>query len=143
MNLLHAMPQSDDQIPQTEPLELDPVFKLQVQRLHQLTVYARWLLVALLWVTLLPLSLWHWSYEISLMRSHFTWAALRYGFIFNPMPVMGLTICFAVTIAVIVWHTRNILLGIPRTEQIRLEQQVRRICQQGPTHPLWKLIFKG
>ncbi|MGB5959423.1 MAG: hypothetical protein WBG73_02095 [Coleofasciculaceae cyanobacterium] len=143
MNLLHTMPQSDDQTPQTEPLELDPVFKLQVQRLHQLTVYARWLLVALLWVTLLPLSLWHWSYEISLMRSHFTWAALRYSFIFNPLPGMGLTICFAVTIAVMVWHSRNILLGIPRIEQKRLEQQVRRIYQQGPTHPLWKLIFKG
>lgn len=137
------MPQSDDQTPQTAELELDPVFKVQVQRLHQLTVYARWLLVALLWATLVPLSLWRWSYEISLMRSHFTWAALRYSFIFNPIPAMGLTICFAVTFAVIVWHSRNILLGIPRTEQKRLEQQVRRICQQGPTHPLWKLIFKG
>lgn len=134
------MPQSDDQAPQIAQSELDPVFKAQVQRLHQLTVYGRWLLVALLWATLAPLSLWRWSYEISLMRSHFTWSALRYGFIFNPMPVLGLTICFAVTVAVIVWQCRNLLLGIPHQEQKRLEQQVRRICQQGPTHPLWRLI---
>lgn len=138
--LTAKMLQSDDETPQIAQSELDSVFKAQVKRLYRLTVFGRWSLIALIWATLVPLSLWRWSYEISLMRSHFTWSALRYGFIFNPLPGMGLTICLAVTAAVIVWHIRNILLGIPHQEQKRLEQQVRRICQQGPTHPLWKLV---
>jgi hypothetical protein len=139
------MDRSDAQKPrtyQTVPSDLDPAFKLQVQQLHQLTVYGRWLLVTLLWVTLAPLCMWGWRYEISLMRSHFTWAALRYGIIFNPIPAMGLGFCIGMTTAVLVWQSRNILLGIPRHEQYRLEQQVRRIGQQGASHPLWKWVFK-
>jgi hypothetical protein len=138
--LTAKMPQSDDETPQIAPSEIDSVLKAQVKRLYRLTVFGRWSLIAVLWATLVPLSLWRWSYEISLMRSHFTWSALRYGFIFNPLPAMGLTICFAVTVAVIVWHLRNIFIGIPHQEQKRLEQQVRRICQQGPTHPFWRFV---
>lgn len=130
------------QTPQTAPSNLDPTFKAQVKRLYQLTVYGRWLLVSILWVTLAPWSLWGWRYEISLLRSHFTWAALRYGIIFNPLPALGLTFCIGITIAVLVWYSRNVLLGIPRQEQKRLEQQVNRIYQQGPSHPLWKWVCK-
>ena len=130
------------QTPQTAYSNLDPTFKAQVKRLHQLTVYGRWLLVSILWVTLIPWSLWGWRYEISLLRSHFTWAALRYGIIFNPLPALGLTFCIGITVAVLVWHSRNVLLGIPPQEQKRLEQQVSRICQQGQSHPLWKWVCK-
>ena len=124
------------------PSDLDPTLRTQVMRLHQLTVYGRWLVVSLLWVTLAPLCLWGWSYELSLMRSHFTWAALRYSIIFNPFPAFGLGLCIATTTSVLVWQSRNILLGLPRQDQKRLEQQVRRIAQQGTTHPLWKWVFQ-
>lgn len=137
------MDQPDDQTPQTIQSDLNPNFKTQVRRLHQLTIYGRWLLVGFLWITLAPLSSWGWHYEISLLRSHFTWAALRYGVIFNPLPALGLTVCISMTVAVLVWQSRNILLGIPRQEQKRLEQQVNRICQQGPSHPLWKWVCKA
>lgn len=140
------MNQSDAQKPQKpQPLlsDLDPTVKTQIMRLHRLTVYGRWLLVSLLWVTLGPLCLWGWHYEISLMRSHFTWAALRYGIIFNPWPALGLGFCIAMTSAVLVWQSRNFVLGLPRQEQQHLEQQVRRIGQQGASHPLWKWVFKG
>ncbi|HBE18251.1 MAG TPA: hypothetical protein DEG17_01290 [Cyanobacteria bacterium UBA11149] len=120
--------------------ELDAIFKAQVERLHQLTVYGRWLVVTILWLTLAPLSLWGWRYEISLLRSHFTWAAVRYGIIFNRLPFLGLSICVAVTAAVLVWHSRNILWGMPADEEKRLHQQVCRICQQGQSHPLWKWV---
>jgi heme exporter protein D len=138
------MDQPDAQTPPTETAQsaLDPTFKAQVQRLHQLTVYGRWLLVSILWISLGSLSLWGWRYELSLMRSRFTWAALRYGVLFNPWPALGLTLCIGVTLAVLVWQSRNILLGIPRQEQKRLEQQVRRIGQQGASHPLWKWVCK-
>ena len=137
------MDQSDASTPQLAHSNLDPIFKAQVQRLHQLTVYGRWLLVSFLWVTLGLWSLWGWHYEISLMRSYFTWAALRYGIIFNPIPALGLTFCIGLTFAVLVWHSRSALLGIPRQEQKRLEQQVSRISQQGPSHPLWKWVCKS
>lgn len=138
------MDQPDARTPPTETaqLALDPTFKAQVQRLHQLTVYGRWLLVGILWISLGPLSLWGWRYEISLLRSHFTWAALRYGVLFNPWPALGLTFCMGMTLAVLVWQSRNILVGIPHEEQKRLEQQVRRIGQQGASHPLWKWVCK-
>ena len=131
------------QTPQTAQSNLDPTFKAQVKRLHQLTVYGRWLLVGFLWVTLGPWGFWGWRYEISLLRSHFTWAALRYGIIFNPLPALSLTLCIGITTSVLVWHSRNVLLGIPRQEQKRLEQQVSRICQQGQSHPLWKWVCKS
>lgn len=127
---------------QTASSDLDLAFTQQVQRLHQLTVYGRWLVVTLLWVTLAPLCLWGWRYEISLLQEHFTWAAIQYGIIFNPLPALGLGSCVAMTTAVLIWQSRNILLGIPRLEQQRLEQQVRRINQQGPSHPLWNWVFK-
>ena len=122
--------------------DFEPTLRAQIIRLHQLTVYGRWLLVSLLWITLAPLCLWGWHYEISLMRSHFTWAALRYGIIFNPWPALGLGFCVAMTVTVLVWQSRNLVLGLPRQEQQRLEQQVRRIGQQGASHPLWKWVVK-
>ncbi|HBL60171.1 MAG TPA: hypothetical protein DDZ80_17400, partial [Cyanobacteria bacterium UBA8803] len=130
------MEQPDAQTSSTAPKDLDPIFQERVQRLHQLTLYGRWLVVCTLWLSLAPLSLWGWRYEISLLRSHFTWAAVRYGIAYNRPPVMGLAICIGMTGAVLVWQSRNILLGIPQQEQRRLEQQVRRISQQGPSHPL-------
>jgi len=138
------MDQPDAQTPPTETAQsaLNSTFKAQVQRLHQLTVYGRWLLVGILWLSLGPLSLWGWRYELSLLRSHFTWAALRYGVLFNPWPALGLTLCIGMTLAVLVWQSRNILVGIPHEEQKRLEQQVRRIGQQGVSHPLWKWVCK-
>lgn len=134
------MEQSNAQTSQTTYADLDPTFMVKVQRLHQLTVYGRWLLVSILWICLAPISLWGWRYEISLLRSHFTWAALRYGIIYNRLPVMGLAICIGMTTAVLVWQSRNILWGLPPSEQRRLEQQVHRICQQGASHPLWKWV---
>jgi hypothetical protein len=87
--------------------------------------------------------LWGWHYELSLLRSHFTWAALRYSIAYNRLPALGLAFCIGMTVAVLVWQSRNILFGISRQEQRRLEQQVRRICRQGASHPLWKWICKG
>lgn len=134
------MEQPDAQTPQTTKPEPDPIFKAQVERLHQLNVFSRWLLVIILWITLAPLSIWGWRYEISLLRSHFTWSALRYGIIYNRLPAIGIAICVGMTASVLVWQSRNILWGMPLPEQKRLEQRVHRICKQGETHPLWKWI---
>ncbi len=118
----------------------DLVFQHQVRRLHRTIVYGRWTVVGLLWLTLAPLSLWGLRSEISLWRDHLTWAAVRYGLIYNRLSAIGLGICLGMTVAALVWHSRNLLLGLPQPYQAYLEKQVLQIRQQGKTHPLWKWV---
>lgn len=120
----------------------DPIFQAQVQRLHQLTVYGRWLVVGLLWLSVGALSLWSLRSEIALLQEYFTWVAVRYALIYNRLAAIGLGLCIGMTTAVLFWQSRNILLGRSLPEQRRLEQQVRRIRQQGSSHPLWKWVCR-
>ena len=64
-------------------IELDPVFKNQIDRLYSLTVYGRWCIIALLWLTIGLYSLWELRYPITLIQEDFTWAAVRYGLSFH------------------------------------------------------------
>lgn len=121
--------------------EKDPHFQAAVQRLHELTVYGRWLTVLGLWLTVGSVSLWSLRYPISLLREYFTWAAVRWGLIFQPLPALGLGLCVGMTLAVLVWQSRNILVGLPKVEHQRLEKQVLKICEQGSSHPLWKWVY--
>lgn len=126
-----------------ETIDFDNTFQQQVQRLHQLTVLGRWLVVGMLWVSVGIWSLWGLRYPISLLLEYFTWAALRYGLIYNLVPATGLFLCVGMTVSVVVWQSRNILLGLPASERRHLEQQVHRIRQQGASHPLWKWIYQS
>ncbi len=118
----------------------DPTFAKQVQKLHQLTVYGRWLFVISLWLIIAPVCLWDLQKEIALWQQYFTWVAVQYGLFFHPLSTLGLGFCIGMSLAVLVWQSRNILLGLPIQEKKRLEQQVYRIRQQGQTHPLWKWV---
>jgi hypothetical protein len=118
----------------------DPSFAQQVQRLHRLTVYGRWLFVICLWLTIAPFSLWNLRTEITQWQQYFTWVAVRYGLQYHPLSTLGLAFCIGMTAAVLVWQSRNILMGLPQQEKQRLEKQVCRIRQQGRTHPLWKWV---
>lgn len=120
--------------------KLDPKFQAAVQRLHQLTVLGRWLTLIGLWLTIGALSLWGLRYPISLMQDYFTWAALRHGLANNLLAAIGLGFCIGLTVSVLVWQSRNILFGLPKPEQERLERMVLKIWQQGESHPLWKWI---
>lgn len=118
----------------------DSTFAQQVQRLHQLTVYGRWLFVGCLWLTIAPICLWNLKAEIALWRQYFTWVAVRYGLVYHPLSTFGLALCIGMTTSVLIWQSRNILMGLPEKEKQQLEKQVFRIRQQGPSHPLWKLV---
>jgi len=96
--------------------------------------------VGALWLSVGIASLWGLRYPISLLIDHFTWVALRYGLIFHPIPALGLMLCVGLTVAVLIWQSRNILLGLPRRDRHSLEKQVYRIRQQGSSHPLWKIV---
>lgn len=123
-----------------ETSNLDPTFQRAVQRLHYLTVYSRWIVVSLLWLSVGALSIWGMRDEISLWLEHFTWIAVLYGLRYNPLPTLGLCLCISMTLSVLIWQSRNILLGMPRAEKHRLEVQVLRIRAAGQTHPLWKWV---
>ncbi|VXD21633.1 hypothetical protein [Planktothrix paucivesiculata] len=125
-----------EQNPETD----DANFKRQVQKMHQITVYTRWLVIGILWVTIAPLSLWALRAEIALWQDHFTWSAVRYGLAYNRLAAMGLGLCIGTTTATLVWHSRNILFGVSSAYQKRLEQQVFKILKQGKTHPFWKWV---
>ena len=131
---------SEPDLPIAMP-EKDPNFQAAVQRLHELTVYGRWLTVLGLWLTVGSVSFWSLRYPISLLRQYFTWAAMRWALIFQPLPALGLGLCVAMTLAVLVWQSRNILVGLPKVERQRLEKQVLKIAEQGSSHPLWKWVY--
>lgn len=118
----------------------DRTFQHQLKRLHQATVYSRWFLVGLLWVTVAPWSLWSLRSELALWRDYFTWTAVRYGLAFNLVPTVGLTLCIALTVSTLIWQSRNILFGIPARQRQRLKQRLLKIRQQGESHPLWRWV---
>lgn len=126
-----------------EALSSDREFAAQVERLHLLTVYGRWCVVFLFWLTLGGISLWHLRFEFALWSEYFTWAAARYAIAFNRWAAVGLSTCIGLTVSVLVWQSRNILWGRSKSEQEQLVNQVLRIRKQGPSHPLWKWINRG
>jgi hypothetical protein len=123
-------------------IELDPIFKNQIDNLYRLIIYGRWLVIGLLWLTVGAYSLWELRYPISLIEEDFTWAAVKYGLVFQPIPALGLCLCVGMMTGTLVWHSRNIIWGIPKKEQQRLIQQVGNIRKQGSSHPLWKWVVK-
>lgn len=121
---------------------LDSAFQQEIQRLHRLTVYGRWLVVGLLWLILAPICLWNLRSEIELWREYFTWAALRYGLIYHRFAAFGLALCVGMTVSTLLWQSRNILFGLSDRHSQRLEKQVHKIHQQGSSHPLWKWVCR-
>lgn len=123
-------------------VELDPIFKNQIDRLYALNIYGRWIIIGLLWLTIGVYSLWELRYPISLMREDFTWAAVKYGLIAEPLPAFGLCLCVGIMTGTLVWQSRNIIWGISTHEHQRLIRQVGNIRKQGNSHPLWKWVVK-
>jgi hypothetical protein len=120
-----------------ETNDSDRTIQVQVQRLHRLKVYLRWILVIFLWLTVGVWSLFQLREEIALWLDYWTWVAVRYGLAYNRLPAIGLALCVGTTVSVLIWQSRNILLGIPTQEQKRMEKIVRQINAKGSKHPLW------
>ena len=111
-----------------------------IERLHQLTVVARWLFVLLLWSSIGVWSLWSLREDIALWLDYFTWVAVFYSFTYNRLAAIGLGVCVGMTLGVMVWQSRNILRGLPAEERSRLERLAREIRDRGPKHPLWRFL---
>ena len=126
----------------SDSTEGDHHLNRRVQKLHRLTVWGRWVVVTGCWLSLGSYSIWGLRSEISLWQQYFTWTAVRYALIYNRLPAFCLAFCIGSTAAVLVWQSKNILVGLSAREKYRLEQQVRKICAVGPKHPLWKWVCK-
>lgn len=120
----------------------DPRLHAEIQRLYRLTLYTRWLVVGLLWLTVGCISLWSLRQSIQIWLDYFTWAAVRYALAYNRMAAIGLGLCLGTTFAVLLWQSRVILWGLPSQEQQRLAQRVMAIRVQGQSHPLWQWVCK-
>jgi hypothetical protein len=123
-------------------IELDPIFKNQIDNLYRLNIYARWVVIGLLWLTVGAYSLYELRYPIGLIQEDFTWAAVKYGLIFQPVPAFGLFLCIGMMMGTLVWQSRNIIWGLPKKERQHLIEQVCQIRKQGSSHPLWKWVVK-
>lgn len=126
----------------TEEIDRDPGLIAEMKRLHHMTVWSRWLVVIFLWFTIGVWSLWGLRSALSLWLEYFTWAAVKYGLAYHRWSTLGLGICVGATLAVLMWQSRNILLGLPAREQDRLAQRVLWIRSQGRTHPLWHWVCR-
>ncbi|HHP7231245.1 MAG TPA: hypothetical protein ACFCUY_10355 [Xenococcaceae cyanobacterium] len=118
----------------------DPYFHRKVQKFYQLSLYFRWILVGISWLTFGVYGIWGLRAEISLWLDYFTWAAVRYGLAFNIIPTICLAFCIGLTLSVLVWQSRNILWGLPPKEKRNLERQVEYILSKGDRHPLYKWL---
>ena len=111
-----------------------------IDRLHRLTVIGRWLFVLLLWSTIGAWSLWSLREDIVRLLDYFTWVSVFYSFVYNRLAAMGLGLCVGMTLATMIWQSRNILWGLPAEERSQLERLADRIRARGPKHPLWRFL---
>jgi hypothetical protein len=124
--VLYMQKMQDRRYEVSEFMEQDIRLESEIQRLHQLTVYGRWLFVLALWLTVGAFSLWQLRFRIQLLIDYFTWATVKYGLAYHRLSAMGLFICLGVTVSVLVWQTRNALFGLPMLERMKLQQKVLR-----------------
>ena len=125
--------------PSSEVL-IDPLLERQVQRLIEVQTYLRWIFDGFLWLTIGTASIWALRSDIELWIAAFTWAAVRITLAYNRLPMMGLGICVAMTLATLVWQSSIILWGVNQREKRSLVDQVKRIKEKGKSHPLWHWV---
>ncbi len=134
-------PSDDSQSELQSETQLESQFIAAIARLHELTVWGRWIVVTVLWLTVGSWSLWQMRKVWEVAWEYFSWSAIRYGLIFHPLAAAGLGLCIGMTLSVLIWQSRNILWGLPEAEQQTLQKRVLKIQQQGVSHPLWKWVY--
>ncbi|PZU96353.1 MAG: hypothetical protein DCE90_09870 [Pseudanabaena sp.] len=119
---------------------VDPLLERQVQRLIEVQTYLRWMFDAFLWLTVGTASIWALRSDIELWIAAFTWVAVRMTLIYNRIPMMGIGLCVAMTMATLVWQSSIILFGVSPSEKRSLINQVKKIQATGTKHLLWRWV---
>jgi hypothetical protein len=118
----------------------DQLLERQVKRLIEVQTYLRWMFDGFLWLTVGTASIWALRSDIGLWIATFTWAAVRITLAYNRLPMLGLGICIAMTLATLVWQSSIILWGVNPRERRSLIDQVKKIQNKGKSHPLWRWV---
>ncbi len=120
-----------------EPLKDDLIIAKQAEKLYYLTVYIRWILVGVGWLTVIPWGLWQFRETISLCREYCTWAAVRIGIELNLVASFAMAFVIAFTTSNLVGQSYHILKGgLSEKEKYYLAKQVKKI-QEGKRNILW------
>jgi hypothetical protein len=119
----------------------EPNWKLALERLHLLSVYIRWTVVLLCWLTFGAYALWQLKEEYALLQEYFTWAAVRYGLAFHPTAAFSLFLCFGLTGVALVYTSLYFLLGISKSKEQQLLKEVKKIYLKGSSHPLYSWLY--
>lgn len=138
----YMSPDNSESMPSGSDNELlpDPLLDRQVQRLIEVQTYLRWIFDVFIWLTVGTASAWALRSDIELWVASFTWAAVRISLNYNRLPMMGLGLCVAMTLATLVWQSCIILFGVSPSERRSLTNQVKRIKEKGKSHLLWKWV---
>ncbi len=132
-SLPNSLSDSDESLP-------DLLLDRQVQRLIEVQTYLRWIFDGFLWLTVGTASIWALRSEIELWMASFTWAAVRMTLAYNRLPMLGIGLCVAMTLATLVWQSSLILWGVNQRERRSLIDQVKKIREKGKNHPLWRWV---
>ncbi|MCS6941584.1 MAG: hypothetical protein NZ901_01110 [Geminocystis sp.] len=110
----------------------EEVTEEEIEKLHRLTVYGRWVVVIILWLLLMPPSLWRLRETIALCLEYCTWSAIRIGLEFHPWATLGISFCVGILTATLVWQSLNILRGgLSPRQKLYLTKQILRIRRRG------------
>lgn len=124
-------------------IENNAISKEEIERLYQLTVYGRWILVTISWVFILPWALWDLRETISLCQEYCTWSAIRSGMEFNPWAAFWLTFCVAFATSVLVWQSSYILRGgLSDKEKYYFIEKIKKIRRKNKNNWLYKLMYE-
>jgi hypothetical protein len=118
----------------------DQLLERQLQRLLEVQTFLRWVFDGFLWLTIGTVSIWTLRADIELWIAAFTWSGLRISLAYNRLPMLGLGLCVAMTLATLIWQSSIILWGINPRERRSLINQVKRIREKGKSHPLWRWV---
>lgn len=123
-------------------IEDNTISDQEIERLHQLTVYGRWICVAISWIFILPWALWQLRETISLCQEYCTWAAIRVAMEFDSWATVGLIFCFAFATSVLVWQSSYILRGeLSPKEKYYFTEKIHKIKKKGKNYWLYKLMY--
>lgn len=112
-----------------------------MQRLYQLKIYGRWIVVIISWILILPWALWEFRETISLCQERCTWATIRVGIEFTPLASLGIAFCLGFATSVLVKQSLYILKGgLSEKEKYYLHREVLKILQKGKSHWLYRYL---
>ena len=116
------------------------VLSPEASRLLKLQEQVRWGIVVLCWLAIGLPCLWALRIEIWRLLEFFTWAGVRYGIVYRPLPGFGLVLCVSVSLSTLLWQSYREVFGLSGRERRELERLATMVRKQGPTHFLWRWV---